>query len=446
MQQLKPLLPRLCAGVLVALLTAVAAQAESLAQIRYRLHQDPHAVVEPQLRALAERGERGAQLLLANHLSGSADAQRVQEAIALYQGVFDQGRGELGALSSLAALVDGNIHYRARYRAFFQEAVRRYPQQRDLTTLSTTLEVFLVYPEDFRAERVGTLIALYRRACVEDCRDLTYLGALAEQQGQQAKAERYYRRAVLIDARAVERYYRVLGEHQDELFPVFAKSLRVRMGELPLPVVQGIGSLLSGIAGEQENNDALTWLNYASERGSVAAMQSKASYMMSLAEQYQPAEVFALIDRIEALQSQQGRALRASAYLVRNWPTLDPFKAHELILGLLAEGYQNAYLNLGELHSMGGLDEVDQRQAIEAYRQLTEKGFASAFYRIATLYAHGKGICNDKAKAYAYARIAVDYGELGARKFLSELKSEISPEELANAEHAREDILKTVKI
>lgn len=446
MNQSRPLISTLlCVGALTALLTGAAAQAESLAQIRYRLHQDPHAEVEPQLRALVARGERGAKLLLANHLSGSGDTQRVLEAIELYQDAFDQGRGELTALSSLATLMDGNIHYRTRYQQFFQEAVRRYPQQRDFTSLSTTLEVFLVYPEDFQAEQVEPLIDLYQRACIEDCRDLTYRGALAERQGQPAKAQRYYRRALLVDARAVERYYRILGERQDELFPEFTKSLSERISELPLPVVQSIGSLLSGISREQDN-DVLLWLNYASERGSVAAMQSKASYMMSQAEQFQADEVFALLDRIEALQSQQGRALRASAYLVRNWPTLDPFKAHELIRGLLAEGYQNAYLNLGELHSMGGLDEVDQFQAIEAYQQLTVQGFASAFYRIATLYARGKGICHDKAKAYAYARIAVDYGEQGARKFLAELQSEISPEELANAEHAREDILKTVKI
>ncbi|CAD5107308.1 sel1 repeat family protein [Zestomonas carbonaria] len=444
MSRAKSLAPRFCAAALAALL-AGAAQADSLAQIRYRLHQDPRAEVEPQLRALAERGERGAQLLLAERLSGSADTQRVQEAIGLYQSAFDQGRGELGALSRLAALVAGNTLYRAHNQAFFQDAVRRYPQTRDFRTLSNTLEVFLVYPEDFPAERAQQLIELYERACVEDCRALTYRAALAEQQGRKSMAESYWRRAMLDDARAVERYYYSLGDRQDELFPAYAKELMARMDELPMPVTQAIGSLLSSIAREHDP-DVLAWLDHASGRGSVAAMQSKASYMMSSASHYQPAEVFALIDRIEAVQSQQGRALRASAYMVRAWPTLDPFKAHELILGLLAEGYQNAYLNLGELHSMGGLDEVDQFKAIEAYQQLTEQGFASAFYRIANLYAHAKGICNDRVKAYAYARIAVDYGELGARKFLRELEGEISQQELADAQRARSDILKNVKV
>lgn len=435
----------LCIGALTALLAASAAQAESLAQIRYRLHQDPQAKVEAQLRALAERGERGAQLLLAEHLSGSADGRRVEEAIALYQSAFDQGRGELSALGRLAGLVSGNTRQRARLQTFFQDAVQRYPHSRDFQALSATLEVFLVYPEDFPAQQVSSLIDLYQRACIEDCYDLTYRAALAEQKGQPAQAEGYYLRALHNDARAVERYYQSLGERQDEQFPLFAKGLMGQMKELPLPVVQSIGNLLSSITREQDA-DVLAWLDYAAERGSVAAMQSKASYMMSLATHYQPAEVFALLDRIEAVQSQQGRALRASAYLVRSWSTLDPFKAHELIQGLLAEGYQNAYLNLGELHSMGGLDEVDQVQAIQAYQHLVEQGFASAFYRIATLYAHGKGICHDKSKAYAYARIAVDYGELGARKFLRDLAGEISPEELANAQHARDDILKNLKI
>nr|WP_298145985.1 sel1 repeat family protein [uncultured Pseudomonas sp.] len=436
----------LCTCALVSLLTTTA-QAESLAQIRYRLFQDPAAEVEPQLRELASRGDHAAQLLLANHLSGSSSAQRVGEAIELYQRAFDQGHGELAALGRLASVVANNNHYRRRTQAFFQDAVQRYPQLRDFDSLSTTLEVFLVYPEDFQPAQVAELIELYRRACVKDCISLTYRGALAEKQGQPSKAEGYYRRAMLEDPRAVDRYYQILGERQDEVFQAYAKSLSERMDELPLGVVQGIGSLLSGIAGEKENNGALTWLNYAVEHGSVAAMQSKASYMMALATEYDPTDVFALLDRIEAQQPQQGRALRASAYLVRAWQsTLDPYKAYELIRGLLDEGYQNAYLNLGELYSMGGLDEVDQLQAIQAYQQLTEQGVASAFYRIARIYNRGKGICHDKAKAYAYARIAVDYGELGARQLLGELETEISPQELAEAQHAREDILKNVKI
>lgn len=439
------LAPALCITALAALLTTTA-QAESLAQIRYRLYQDPGAKVEPQLRVIAARGDHGAQLLLAEHLGGSNDGQTAQEAVELYQSAFDEGRGELSALSRLASLVAGNVHQRARSQAFFQDAVQRYPHSRDFQTLTNTLEVFLVYPEDFVPEQVNTLIDLYQRACVEDCHGLTYRGALAEQQGRKAEAQRYFQRALRDDARAVERYYQILGEHQDELFPAFAKGLTAQMKELPLPVVQRIGNLLSGIP-QEEGNEAPIWLDHAIERGSVAAMQSKASYMMSRASDYQPAQVFALLDRIEAVQPRQGRALRASAYLVRSWPaTLDPYKADDLIKGLLAEGYQNAYLNLGELHSMGGLDEVDQQQAIQAYGHLVEQGFASAFYRIASIYAHGKGICNDKSKAYAYARIAIDYGEMGARKFLSELEAEISPEELANAEHTRHEILKNVKI
>ena len=69
----------------------------------------------------------------------------------------------------------------------------------------------------------------------------------------------------------------------------------------------------------------------------------------------------------------------------------------------------------------------------------------SAYYRIATLYGGGKGICHDKVKAYAYAKIAVDGGELGARKFLKELEAQISQEQLSQALQARSGIIREIE-
>jgi alginate biosynthesis protein AlgK len=95
---------------------------------------------------------------------------------------------------------------------------------------------------------------------------------------------------------------------------------------------------------------------------------------------------------------------------VRGWRTLDPFKAKEIIDGLLAA-----------------------------------QGVPSAFYRIATIYGGGKGICHDQIKAYAYASIAVERGELGARKYLRELDGKLAAGDRERALQARAGILEELE-
>lgn len=139
---------RATASLLALLLCAGLTQAASLAQVQYRLHLDPSADVEADLRALVERGDQPAMLLLADQLARTG--QRQDEAIALYQRAFADGHGEIAALAPLAALVERQPDGREAHRAFFAQALQRYPLSRDFATLTTSLDVFLVYPELFR--------------------------------------------------------------------------------------------------------------------------------------------------------------------------------------------------------------------------------------------------------------------------------------------------------
>jgi alginate biosynthesis protein AlgK len=438
------MMKRLILACLLGALAAGSAQAASLQQIQYRLHQDSQADVEADLRVLASRGDRASMQLLADLLAGSADRGKRKEATALYQAAFANGQGQLGALVALANLSERLPNGLDEQRAFFSQAVQRFPATQDLSSVHTSLDLFLVYPELYQPAQVRALLDLHQRACLETCAGPLYRARLAEQQGQRELANNLYLSALRSDARAVERYYQFLGEEQDDLFPARVKSLLPQVDELPVAVVLAIGSLLSSIPREHDP-DVIQWLDNAIARQAEQALVSKANYMMSAPQSYSAEEVFPLIERIELTRPQEGRALRASAYLVRTWRSLDPFKAEAIIQALLAEGYQNAYLNLGELYSMGGLDQVDQTKAIASYRVLAARGVPSAFYRIATLYGGGKGICHDKVKAYAYAKIAVDNGELGARKYLKELAQQISPQQLNQALQARNGIISEIE-
>jgi alginate biosynthesis protein AlgK len=435
---------RLIFACLLGALAAGSAQAASLQQIQYRLHLDSQADVEADLRVLASRGDRASMQLLADLLAGSADRGKRKEATALYQAAFANGQGPLGALVALANLSERLPNGLDEQRAFFSQAVQRFAATQDLSSVHTSLDLFLVYPELYQPAQVRALLDLHQRACLETCAGPLYRARLAEQQGQRELANNLYLSALRSDARAVERYYQFLGEEQDDLFPARVKSLLPQVDELPVAVVLAIGSLLSSIPREHDP-DVIQWLDNAIARQAEQALVSKANYMMSAPQSYSAEEVFPLIERIELTRPQEGRALRASAYLVRTWRSLDPFKAEAIIQALLAEGYQNAYLNLGELYSMGGLDQVDQTKAIASYRVLAARGVPSAFYRIATLYGGGKGICHDKVKAYAYAKIAVDDGELGARKYLKELAQQISPQQLNQALQARNGIISEIE-
>ena len=424
---------------------SLSVQASSLEQVRYSLHQDAHAVIEAPLRHLAARGDTASQLLLADTLASQGNSRQLKEAMALYQSAFDEGRGELNALGRLVALLERHSLLQSQQRPFFQNALQQYAPARDLTSLSNTLDVFWVYPDLLDPAEIQPLIDLYQQACLENCQVATYRAALAERRGQQDQTEAFLRQALLTDPRALDRFHQRLGDEPAVPFRALADDLETRRAELPLTLVQRIGALLSNL-GDEYDPRVIGWLDHAIARGSVPALQSRIGYMLGHADQHGPTETFALIDRYEQHQSQQARALRASALLVSQWPTLDPFKAQTLIQALIAEGYQNAYLNLGELYSMGGLDETDQFKAIEAYRQLTAAGHASAFYRLATVYARGRSICHDKIRAYAYARIAVDFGEQGATRLLGQLENEIAPADIALALDRRDELLREHKV
>ena len=126
----------------------------------------------------------------------------------------------------------------------------------------------------------------------------------------------------------------------------------------------------------------LQWLDNAVDRDFGPAMLSKASFLMTAPDRYNPEPVLALIQRLEQRQGdtqslsmverenpitpQRIKALRASLHMVL-WRTLDPQLSQRLIAELQAEQYPEALLLEGDLYSQGGLDEPDQDRALALY-------------------------------------------------------------------------------
>ncbi|MNJ11019.1 hypothetical protein D3C77_51860 [compost metagenome] len=470
----------LLAGLCVACASAVSA-GQSLEQIRYTLYKDPSANVSGDLRLLSERGDLASKLLLGDVLANTDGASR-QEVIRLYKEAFADGRGQIPALASLARLLDRTPSLQPGQRDWVAQALTHYPATLDPRNASTTLEVFLVYPQLVSTDQAQQLLALYQQSCLLNCRPELYSAVLAERQGDRQQAEHWYQQAVRVDVRAIDRYYRFLGDDQDRAFPAFARSLEAQRPTLPVEIVHRIGSLLDSInsvqraeleadryerqtsamgparaqpdaaqlAAEKARSDTLDvaraeahrWRENAVERGFVPAMVSKANFMISNPTEHNAEETQALIDQVKAREATRAKALQASFYMVNNWLTLDPQKARALIDELIASNYPDAQLLLAEYYSKGVEDEPDQDKALQIFQAQAQAGSTAAWYRMATLHAYGRAICHDPVKAYTYAQVAVELGENGARSLLKRLQKTLKKDDIERALAARADLLK----
>lgn len=485
MKLLPPYATLLSAALLSISLSAPAHAGQSLEQIRYALFKDPAAPVEADLRVLADRDDRAAQHLLGNVLA--ADPAKTRESVQVYQASFDEGRGDITALSSLARLLDRTPRLRLEHAEYMRDALQRFNHNSDVRSLNTSLEVFVAYPELFTPQQTQSLIELYDRSCLLRCSSDLYRAVLAERLQRIDEAKTWYERAIMTDVRAVERYYILLGEQQDPLFAAFARSRVGDIDRMPVEVVHRIGTQLDSISGQRsvglryplpprqaeidrmpeaeresrreqadqlraqiENesktlrSDALIWLDNAVNRGWVPAMVAKVNFMTSAPGENSPEEATALVDRIAESEPTRAKALRVSLYLVTGWPTLAPYKAQALIDELAAAQYRDATLLQADLYSHGGLDEPDQQKALEIYQSLAAGGSSTGYYRMATVYSSARAICYDAVKAYTYARVAVDYGDSRARNLVRELERIMPQHDIEKAQLAHANLLKDV--
>lgn len=447
---------------LLALAANAAAGERGLSQIRHALFLDRNAPVEADLRVLAERGDRPSMHQLANVIANNP--KKTDEAIELYKQSFAEGRGEIRALTALIRLLDRQPQRQAANHAYIKKALQQFPLERDPYTLEAALEAFVVFPKHFPLEQVEQLIKLYDRSCLELCSSDLYRAVHADSSGQREQAIHWYERAVRATPRAVERYYRFLGEDRDALFQDFASRLAPARDELLAEVNFAIGDLLSRIArdefnesqaqflaarlqrelteAEQEqqeahkkrfdgfNDQAQLWILAAVEQDFAPALSARINYFLSRSTDYTPADVQPLIERLNTLDPARAKTAQAQLKMVVTWSSLDPEGAHQLIKELIAEGADNGQIMLARLYSAGLLDQPNQARALDILHKLTEQGSIIAHYQIALLYNEGRGLCRDPAIAYAHARVALEAGDQRAKSVLTTAKLVATPEQL----------------
>ena len=430
-------------GFSVDVFRAAAIKTTGMKAIRYELNKNDEADVIPSLYEIAKYGHVDAQLLLADLLSELSGHKNALQATEWYIAAFRKGQGRVRALGTLA-------RFSARYEwlllenePFFSDALGKFDHIRNPENVVAVLETYMAYPSLVDVNNVPKLLSLHRQSCTENCNGDLYQAFFLSQQGDLEKAEALYLKAALYSSRAIRVYFNFLDGFDDksERFKRFSQSLKPHVHEMSAEVLFSVGSRLQGISQEYDR-DVIFWLDASIEKGWLAAQINKATYMMSQPDYFSYSETEDVIFSVYEHDLIRGKLLRASLLIVREWKRLNPHEAYSILQELHEQGHIEATLGLGDLYSMGGLDEVDQYKAIELYSIASKKGSAASFQKIAGIYRSGRSICNDKVKSYSFSKMADYYGEESAEPFIKTLAEDMSPEELALAESFFSQLLK----
>tara|TARA_R100000322_G_scaffold165709_3_gene131292 strand:- start:1135 stop:2502 length:1368 start_codon:yes stop_codon:yes gene_type:complete len=436
-----------CLSVLLLSLATSTATA-GLSGLRYQLSLEPGKFWEvsaeadqfrKSLRGLAEFGVADAQMLLADQFASSGSFAHLRQSAHWYQEAYANGRTD--APGALARVVSRKPLPSAELLPYFRGIVPSLSPEKDFDSLLSLLEIQFSYPElaDARADR---LLKLYKRACINTCFHDLFGARAAELNNRDEDARRLYRQAARSSGRGVNAYFDFLEryEDRDSRFNAFSDELSDSAEALSPDVIQSVAGKLQSI-----NSDfspaVLAWLDLAVEKGAPNAAINRIEYMLGLPESFSFDQTEQRITAVATSFPTEAKLLRAQLLTTRAWKRLDPFTAYDLLKDLQSRGVTEAHVGLGDLYSMGGLDEVDQFQAIEEYKKAAKKGYASAFYKIASIYRFGRSMCNDALLSHAYGRMALMLGEEKAEEFVQTLSTELSQTEASQADHLYRELV-----
>lgn len=104
-------------------------------------------------------------------------------------------------------------------------------------------------------------------------------------------------------------------------------------------------------------------------------------------------------------------------------------QAFKLYINLAEEGDAIAQAKIGRMYDDGlGLAE-DLSRAAFWYEQAAKQGHAHSQFNLAGLYLYGEGVTKSLEKAYYWYREVVKNGDEEAKKYLTEIQNECSPED-----------------
>ncbi|GAA3967687.1 hypothetical protein [Allohahella marinimesophila] len=414
---------------------------DALAQDREYLRADTSEskAAMQELTTLAEFGLAEAHVMLAAEYARRNTWQDLEAASTHYQLAFEGGYSlALGDYARMLMKRPAMIETKA---AWFKSALPQYPWFASFSSVRNTLDVYATFPEPFSEQAVDRLHDLYMRGCLEDCQGDYYRGLIADRRNLLDEAEQAYASAAQQSLRGLSAYFEFLGRSEGlkERFESFVQELEPEAETLPSEVVAGIGQRLQTL-NESFSPLVVQWLDRAIAMGESEALLSRIEYMLALPEAFSYDDTAALIEQVRQTHPVRADLLKATLMTTLAWNRLDPESARDLLEQLKAAGSDEAWVGMGDLYSMGGLDEVDQYAAIREYEAVAARGNGAAFQKIAQIYRQGRSICIDHARAFAYAEFAQQLGEAKASVFIAELRPKLDDAAVASLDSLRAEL------
>jgi len=120
------------------------------------------------------------------------------------------------------------------------------------------------------------------------------------------------------------------------------------------------------------------------------------------------------------------------------------FDFTERLYGAAEQGHAEAQNMLGLVYALGEGVPKDDTEAVKWYRKAVEQGYAEAQFNLGVMYQYGRGVPQSDIEAYAWFSLSTTNGYEDAEQFLSEVKAELTPEQLVAAQKRATELFEQI--
>ncbi|HRE33247.1 MAG TPA: tetratricopeptide repeat protein, partial [Candidatus Berkiella sp.] len=134
----------------------------------------------------------------------------------------------------------------------------------------------------------------------------------------------------------------------------------------------------------------------------------------------------------------------AMAYRVGKGVMKDEKKVIDYFAKAAEQKHSAAAYELGMIYLQGVLLPKDDKRAAELFLQAANAGDRGAQYQLALCYRDGKGVAVDKARAYAWLKVASIGGSTEIMDARDKQLERLTPQELADGQQLAEKITQSI--
>ena len=108
------------------------------------------------------------------------------------------------------------------------------------------------------------------------------------------------------------------------------------------------------------------------------------------------------------------------------------------------QGDADAQCQLGYMYVNGEGVLENEAEAVKWFRKAAEQGHSQSQCSLGVMYQYGRGVPQSDIEAYAWFSLSTTNGYEDAEQFLSEVKAELTPEQLAAAQRRATELFEQI--